>query len=50
VTFWNEFVVLSDPDRLRGFFIPENVANLVHFAQIFRKRLSACALPVYGLI
>jgi hypothetical protein len=34
VTFWNEFVVFSDPDRLRQFFIPANVANLVRFARI----------------
>jgi hypothetical protein len=33
VTFWNEFVVLSDPDRLRRFSIPPNVANLVRFTQ-----------------
>jgi hypothetical protein len=50
VTFWNEFVVLSDPDRLRGFFIPENVANLVRFAQFVRKRLNACAISAHGLI
>jgi hypothetical protein len=43
VTFWNEFVVLSDPDRLMGFFIPENVANLVRFA-LFRENRPCLAL------
>jgi hypothetical protein len=50
VTFWNEFVVLSDPDRLPGFFIPVNVANLVRFAQFIRSYRSAHAREAHGLV
>jgi hypothetical protein len=41
VTFWNEIVVFSDPDRFWRVFIPPNVANLVRFA---RGGVFACFL------
>jgi hypothetical protein len=55
VTFWNEIVVFSDPDRFQKFFIPANVSNLVRFARFEflsswqAANQSVCLAPIHFL-